>query len=74
MDLHGADRILLARASAHEVGVVREQPDPRHPFEDPLPTGAREAKLRLERPAIGAKVDELGRIVLPERRPHCIVL
>ena len=68
MDLRGGNRILLPRASAEEVGVIREEPDAGHRLQDPLAIGAREADLWLERPAIGAEVDELRRIVLSERR------
>ena len=70
VDLRGDNRILLPRASADEVRVVGEEPHAGHRLDDPLAVRARQADLRLERPAIGAEVDELRRIVLSERRRH----
>ena len=68
MNLRRGNRILLTRPSAKELRVVRKQPDPRHGLDYPLAKGTRETEFRPERPAVGAEVDELRRIVLSERR------
>ena len=67
VELRGHNRILLTRASAKKVGVVSKQPDAGHELHDPLAIGTRQAKLRLEGPAVVPDVDQLCRIVLPER-------
>src|SRR5262245_43108601 len=64
VELERAEGTLLAPRAPEEIGVVREEPDPRVELEHPPSPRVREPELRLEGPAIGPEVDELGRVVL----------
>src|SRR4029079_10913617 len=69
MRLQGDHGLLMPHGSTGIVAViVREEPHPSVAVEGPAPGWYREPDLGLERPAVGAKIDQLGRIVLADRR------
>src|SRR5262245_46861847 len=65
--LQGHERILRTPVAAEEVVVDREEPDARIELEGPLAGWPGEAELGLERPAVGADVDELVAEILAGR-------
>src|SRR3954470_7201810 len=70
MQLVDGKRFLAFAVAAEEIVVVAEEPDAGGCFGEPLAERHREPGVRLERPAVGADVDELLAVVLAGGRDH----
>src|SRR5262245_24825086 len=69
MSLPGADRLLpLARMARVIRVVVGKQPNARVAVDNPAADLMGHAGFGFERPAVVAKIDQLGRLVLSQRR------
>src|SRR5581483_4940615 len=70
MQLVDGERLLALAMAAEEIVVVAEKPDAGGRFGEPVADRQRKSRVRLERPAVSADVDELLAVVLAGRRDH----